>query len=325
MTSPADVLVIDDHLHEAEGFAGLIEAGTGLRADATADPGHAEELVRLGGIKVAVIDQKLDGSTTNGTALFTVLHQIDPDLRGILFSGQYSGREGVQAVEDGMTVLDKDRLEELPSAVTVAYASYLRDMAVKARNNPAGTITARQRFFRPRSVKYEVLTVSPAALGQVGEIVLPGSYETFLKLDAGQEERARVANTTTETVVIERESVTKLETGVGANVHLAKIQESVQTAIQLRESRETATTETVEQQRVYKLPPDSQQGAEPTVRARHFQAAIVYRKERALVRISCDCCGVRLEVLDVLVPTGRHRTRQVDFLSDNEQRTVDTG
>src|SRR4051794_4511388 len=103
-----DVLVADDKRAEGEEFAKYIASKTGLATHFTDDLDEATRVVREEHVKVAVLDQRLEGRAKNGTDLFRDLREIEPQLRGILFSAQSSSADLAAALEQGfVNFLDK--------------------------------------------------------------------------------------------------------------------------------------------------------------------------------------------------------------------------
>ena len=62
--------------------------------------------------------------------------------------------------------------------------------------------------------------------------------------------------------------------------------------------------------------------AETDPRAREILRAPVYRRMRAIIRISCECCNAYRPHFDVRVFTGRYHTRHVDYLGDGTAKAL---
>src|SRR4051812_20847406 len=92
-----EVLVVDDVADAGRSFARYIQGGTGLETGFTDDPQTAIDLAKKYHLKVVVLDQKMPQMT--GTELFKRLRQVEPQLRGILFSGLADTEDVAQAVE----------------------------------------------------------------------------------------------------------------------------------------------------------------------------------------------------------------------------------
>lgn len=323
-----DVLVVDDKVADGRSFTQLIEAETGLKAMFTPDPKRAEEIVRAGQIKVAVLDLVLEGTETSGTKLFRKLRELDADVRGILFTGQYQAEDVIEALDvDFVTVLDKGKVAELSERVLAIYSEYLGDLARRVADTPPAKEVVKRRFAaRGRTVKYEVLAVRRSTFEARDEIVLDDRYVPILKLNVGQTKETHAEAGHTTEVIIEGESSTKLSLGATAEVRaLAKLESAVESVVRIREERRDKTNVTVGEREIYTLPPDQGKGEGRSIRARHIERAPVYVRERAVIRITCGCCGIsRVEPVNVLVPTGAFRERHHDFFSDNTDEYVKT-
>jgi len=324
-----DILVVDDKVREGQSFRKLIEAETGLATVFTRDPAEAEEIVRSGQIKVAVLDQLLEGTTTSGTKLFRQLRKRDPDIRGLLFSGEAKSEDLIEALdEDFVSFLNKNNIAELPERVLSIYGEYLADIAQRVADSPPAKEVIKRRFSaRGRTVRYDVLTVRPATGAGEEEIVREDRYVTVLKLNAGQEKELSVEAGRTTEVIMERESSTKLRLASAAEIKaLTKLESAVESVVKVREARREQAHVKAGEREKYFLPADPAGGSTRSVRARHIERAPVYRRERAVVRVTCECCGIaRLEPVNVLVPTGGFRERHHDYYSDNTDDYVNTG
>ena len=73
-----------------------------LNTRATSNPSEAISLARDPGVKVAVIDEVLTGTGTDGVALGKAIHEIDPHIRWVLLSGEATSAQVTEAYDSGL-------------------------------------------------------------------------------------------------------------------------------------------------------------------------------------------------------------------------------
>jgi CheY-like chemotaxis protein len=317
------VLVIDDDEKAGRAFGRLIEASTGLVTAFTSDPDEALDIVRRNQVGVAVIDQKMPG--TAGTTLFARIRDINPHIRGIMFSGQAEMEDLAEAVElRYCKVLDKSRLAELPDIVWTNYAEVLADSG--ARNTSNARIIGRYRSgFSVRGERVQFRLLAEEDLREESEVISK-NYKTFLRLIAGESRRTSFTFEHESEVVIEDEMQDNVSLTAAIKVQLfSELKTAVQEAYRAKLQQRSKEVRQLIVERSLILSDDaSYQGQ--NIYVREFQAAAVYRRRRYTVEVSCSCCGTnQVFPLVLLVPTGEHETRQVDHLGDNAKHIVDTG
>jgi YesN/AraC family two-component response regulator len=319
-----EILVVEDEQRAGNSFATTIRETTGLDTVYTDNPDKAIEIAKSNHLKVAVLDQQMPRKS--GTDLFRELREIEPDLRGILFSGKAKFEDLTVAIRDDICeFINKNDVAKLPERVMAHYFDALADISQRAAKNPTRLSDYRSGFsWRGPRVQLELLSIMQAP--EEEKVVLDADFKTFLRLDVGETKKESASVRLSSEVLIEQESVSKLSSSAALKYSLiselkAAVETSQREAVKERVSQ---ATERVTEQ-TYTLPPDPA-WVEPSVRARHLQAAPIYKRVRMLVRTNCECCGMtRHESIYALVPTGDIRTRQVDYLSDNTTRIITTG
>ncbi len=326
-----EVMVVDDDVPAGETFAKLIQTATGLATAYIEDPGQAIELVKEHSIKVAVIDQRMPKMT--GTALFAELKELEPDLRGILFSGEAERADLTEALRAHfIDALDKSEVSQLPGLVRKQYLAALADLAGRQYATPERIGERRPRFMtrRPR-VTVDLLSFEDAP-GTEREMWLESELKVHVRLEGGQTKRISRSKIRESELTVESESTIKdsLASGATGNLTLPtpikaaiglKLQSSLETSLRKRaQQRELMRYEDVEEE-TFSLP-EPATGSDP--RAREILRAKIYRRIRAVIHIKCECCSLdKFEVLNLRLFTGRYHTRHKDYLSDGTPRIVD--
>lgn len=326
-----EIIVVDDNVRAGETFAKLIQAATGLMTIYTEDPHQAVELVKENPIKVAVLDQRMPKRT--GTALFEDLKRLNPELRGILFSGEAEREDVAEALRAGfIDALDKNDVSQLPERVRQLYLEALAEIAGRQYAKPEriGEHRSRLRTRRPR-VTMDLLAFEDSP-GTPKEVWLESDLSVAVRLEGGQTKRISRSRISESELIREDESkVTKsrtssasgglsLTTPMKANVG-SQLQSKLESSLRERaQERRLIRYENVEEE-TFELPVPA---AETDPRAREILRAPVYRRMRAIIRISCECCNAdKYDILNVRVFTGRYHTRHVDYLGDGTAKVVD--
>lgn len=329
-----EIMVVDDEPGPGGAFAKLVQSKTGLETVFTEDPAKAIELIKENPIKVVVIDQRLDETNKiTGTALFGKLRSMQPDLRGILFSGTAEGKDYKEAVRAGfIDILDKNDVVQLPERVRQFYAEAIAEIADRQYRNPERIGEYRTPLMARRPpVTVDLLTFEDAP-GTPKETWLESELSVAVRLEGGQTKRISRSKISESELIREEESkVTRSRTSgttgaltlnipVKADIR-AQLQSTLETSLRARaQQRELIRYENVEEE-TFELPLPT---SESDPRAREIMRAPIFRRMRAFIRIRCGCCGSdKYETLNVRVFTGRYHTRHVDLLSDGSPRIVD--
>ncbi|MBB2924010.1 two-component system response regulator [Cellulomonas cellasea] len=330
-TSDTDILVVDDILSAAEDYARLIGANTGLSVEFTNEPARALELVRANRIKVAVLDQRLDGKTPDaGTELYRLLHEIDPLCRAIMLTGEASQAEIGMALTLGFRdYLAKSDIRQLASRVVRQYAAYQAEVASLALASDQPIVLrrpgGRQWFAKRQQATFRLTDVEPID----EEFVDEHEWQSVITVHAGQRETHQFTWETERTITLESETTQRLSDEIGLSVkQVATLQAKLSAELSSRfkevasiRSRTTTTSE-----RTFELPSEPADPTAAHIRLRRVLHAPAYRRVRVNLASSCECCGLRnLVTVDVRIPTGRRALRQEDRWSDGQVKVYDLG
>ncbi|MFF4509134.1 response regulator [Streptomyces sp. NPDC001401] len=317
-----EILVVDDNQRAGRAFARLIQAETGLETVYTNSPEEAVNVAKANHLKVAVLDQRMPLKL--GTDLFLELASIEPDLRGILFSGKVEADDLEEAMRNKFCdFVNKDKVAELSERVREHYFEALADIAKRRSENPIALSNYRSGFsLRGPRVHLELISITESP----EDIWVEEDFRTFMKVDIGGTKRE--VNTTRREleVVIEQESISKLSSNAEFKFEvMSKLQSTVEHSRRKNYKRRASHAIEKAAEETYTLESNPAAG-NGSVRSRHLQAAPIYRRVKLLLRTQCDCCGsMKNEAVYALVPTGDLRTRQIDYLSNNTQAIFDTG
>jgi CheY-like chemotaxis protein len=325
-----EIMVVDDSVRAGETFARLIQATTGLQTIFTEDPRQAVELVKEHPIKVAVLDQRMPKKT--GTALFGELKLLNPELRGVLFSGEAEREDLAEALRAGfIDALDKNDVSQLAGRVWSLYVEALADIASRQYASPQRIGEYRPGLMARPRVTVDVLAFEDSP-GSPKEVWLESDLSVAVRLESGQTKRISRSRISESELIREDESkVTRsrsagvsaglsLTTPIKANVG-SQLQSKLESVLRERaQERQLIRFENVEEE-VFELPLPA---SADDPRAREIARAPIYRRMRAIIRISCECCNAdKYEILNVKVFTGRYHTRHVDQLGDGTSKVVD--
>lgn len=120
-------------------------------------------------------------------------------------------------------------------------------------------------------------------------------------------------------VIVEEEETAKVSASAGLSTHFAgELKSAIESTTSLR--RSARYTERINQLKERKLYLDPADRANDGVRARAYEAAQVYVRKRAVIRISCECCNNR-QIVSIAVKawTGELETRQVDYREEGAE------
>jgi ActR/RegA family two-component response regulator len=321
-----DVLILDDDRGAGQEYARLVERETGLRVVFTDSPKDALELIRTNLVKVAVLDQRI--GATRGTDVFGKLHEIDPLVKGVMFTGQADAAEVGEAMGGGSAqYLSKPDVSKLGGVVLAQYHQYQIEAASAALEHAPVTILTRKHGLPPwrRSVIYQLLK-----LEVVDESFVPlDEWATVVSLQAGETQKHTTTGSFKEVLTLETESQHKLNADLGLKLpEMQVLDVALKQEIQHRLKRST----TIErgsgwsQEHTYQLPPEPDDPSRLHVKSRRIERSPVYRRLKVSLLCRCSCCRtVTIVPLMVSEATGGMATRQVDTRSDGQVFTTDTG
>lgn len=320
------ILVVDDQDGLAKGVATFLSKRTGLSVVSTDDPVRAAELMESNPIRVLVLDQRMP--RTSGTQLYQQLKALNEHVRAIMLTAEANEAEVGEALNLGFNRwVPKGDLDRLAKDVILLNVEYETDVTRSALETGAEVVRLRRRLwpFGKRSLKYQVVSVTTMA----DEFVIPGSWETFRQITAGEEVKETIEYSTKKRVTIERASKEEMASSLHLEAsHLAKLVASIEHKFseEQRESHELESAWTATREVSFRLPQEPADPDMKSIRTRNYQRAPVYRRVRALIRTTYangrapSTCPVI-----ILIPLPKVTTRHEDHLSDGTTRTVATG
>ena len=318
-----EVLFFDDHVTEIEPVARTLQLRTGLETASTDDVDRALEIVRTEHVKVAVLDQRMEERLDlTGTELYDRIHEVDQRVRGIIFSAESDKADVMAANARGLRYLDKGCTpEELAQEVLTQRAHYLADAEHDFDRTAVFIGRYRRQLFPIPGQAVELLTVEDLSAESEARAA---DYVTVFEIGSGRSNRRLGTVVVEHEVQIERESQEELESvlklGGGPVKDLsARVRDSVKERSQVRS---TARTESTLEETVALSEADEQAG----VIHRRIEMAPTFVRRRALMRITCECCGERRVVaLNLRQWSGRYHQRQIDTYRDKSVKTYDLG
>lgn len=319
-----DVLFIDDDLSYAESWAERITEAMRLYARATSVPSEALSLARDPGIRVVVIDEKLDGTGTDGVALGVAIKQIDPRIRWILLSGEATGAEITKAYDTGLQrhIHKNDALDQLSSAIRQYLIQHGTSLTTSIDASASPLFTSKAGRFRRQDIKYYLISVDSVEKDYVAE----NEWVSHTQINSGEDLEEELDITWSRSDTLESTSETKA--GAEAQLGVPKLNASLRSEVTSRES----LTSIISTNKAFKLKRKIRLPAEPSdpnilhIRSRMFQVAPVYVRVGVTVVRRCSCCGHDEPIKGYLYfPRRRYATRQEDFLSDGTSKVTRTG
>jgi CheY-like chemotaxis protein len=317
------VLVVDDDRVAGLDYATLLQRTTGLPALFAASVEEALNAVRTSEISVAVIDQRMEAVLgVSGTQLVEKIRNVDPRVRFIIFSGQAEQEDVEYASDLEVRFLRKQRIEELPGIVHQFYTRYLVDLAGEYENR-----AVRIGSYRPPGIfNRSTVHIDLMAVERVSDEpeAREGDYETIAQLVAGQK---------TETTVVKRYEVERefewerknelqisIPLGSAALGHLAP---SVESSIRERSKVSTRDSSEHTVRVTYSLP---SQDITAGVVMRRIKRAPLFFRMRAIVKLTCDCCGLTdTTLLGFRAWSGFFTELQDDRMKDGKANIIDLG
>lgn len=143
-------------------------------------------------------------------------------------------------------------------------------------------------------------------------------------MDAGGSVSETVTAVFGHEIEIEEESTRQLEsTGLFRDVVIAELKTSLKSAIRERNRTKITQQQTHTSEQRFEVPEKDQLEG---VVAYEIQEAPLYHRKRALVQVSCECCG-HADVVTVgfREPSGQIQRRRVDFLTGDAKRITAIG
>ncbi|MFI5890390.1 response regulator [Actinoplanes sp. NPDC051513] len=321
-----EVLLVDDHLEPMKALARLVGLRTNLTYEVTDSLDRALAVVKSGGVKVAVLDQRLQPTLPmDGTKVFAEIRKIDHRVRGIIISGQSDKADLVELNALGMAYLDRGcSAEELAQEIQNQRIMYLDEAEREYERNArfVGRYVRRRRsiFSSPGQV-VELLGIEP---DNPSPECLDEDYAIVSDIEAGKTLRHVTTVVAENEVSLEQESIAQLESRLGLSGSVVK-EVSARLSDSLRErdnSRQLNRTEQAGEESVSLSEADLAQG----VVHRRVEVAPLYYRRQAILRVTCECCNERRVMsINLRQSTGSYSRRMVDTYRDQSVKTYDLG
>ncbi|MDX6529105.1 MAG: two-component system, OmpR family, response regulator [Blastocatellia bacterium] len=320
-----EILVVDDNLEAAKGFARLIQAQTQLECLAVDDPDKALELISNNPVKVVVLDQKMPRKS--GTELSKDIRMVDPSIRMILLSGEAEPGDVGEAYSVGFVdYLHKGQIAKLSSVVLTHYAGYHVDVSERNRLTAPIALYSERKFPHAfKSVNYSLSSM--VVLDE--EHVPVDKWLTIKEVHAGVPSKEIQKIAIEDRLILEESEEVKLTAKYSFSVPLiSELKARLDAAVTSRYKAQSyaATKQSFEVSKEYKLPEEPVNPDQLHIVSRHYQIAPVYRRLRCILVRSCDCCGLSQYVPIVVYQlTSKVATKQTDYLSNGKVRELSTG
>ncbi|XLE08229.1 response regulator [Streptomyces sp. Pv4-95] len=320
--------MVDDSASMADQLAELIKLRTGLQVLACHTPEEALVAVQEYPIRVALLDQRMP--LRSGTALYSDIRQIAPEVKAVMVTGEASSSEVGQALTLGFSdYVQKGEVSKLPEVVLKWYCQYEIDSAADAASGGFEILEVGRRRFLLFGDRIQYRLVALEVLDDA--YVVPDSWSTVQQINAGQERKCTYSVSVKDTFIVEdsRQYAAKAKGGLAGelskNAKLsASVESAVTRAVKKTRTSEVAVTETEEV--TYRLPEETSDPEVNYVKSRHIQCAPAYKRLRLVVEKSCTCCEQgNFEPLIVLSFGGAYATQQVDYYRDGTSATIATG
>jgi CheY-like chemotaxis protein len=319
----AEILVVDDDGVYAKNLAEWLQSRMPQRVAHTDRKDEAIELVKSTYVRVAVLDQRMRHKLgVDGTELAAEIQTIDERVRVIILSGESDVRDYQKSNELRLRHLVKGDDEALLREIRVSRQQYLLDLERKAeaeaevigRYRPWTVVRGPSVIFKKLLEEY----VSPVP--EVDE----KDFRTLVHVNAGQSVTEADTGTFSYEIEIEEESTRQLEaTGLFRDVIIAQLTASLKSAIRERGRMSITRQEQHASEQRFQVPEkDQAQG----VVAYAIQEAPLYRRKRALIQVSCECCGHQdIVTVGFREPSGQIQRRRIDYLTGDQQRITNIG
>jgi CheY-like chemotaxis protein len=319
----AEILVVDDDGVYAKNLAEWLQNRMPQGVAHTDRKDEAIELVKSTYVRVAILDQRMRRKLgVDGTELAAEIQAIDERIRVIILSGESDVRDYQKSNELRLRHLVKGDDEALLREIRLARQQYLLDLERNAEAH--AEVIGRYRSWtlvRGPSVVFKKLVEEyVSATPEADE----KDFKTLVHVNACQSVTEAETGTFGHEIEIEEESTRQLEaTGLFRNVVIAQLTTSLKSAIRERGRTTVTQQEQHSSEQRFEVPEKDQ--AEGVV-AFAIQEAPLYHRKRALIQVSCECCGHQdVVTVGFREPNGQVQRRRVDYLTGDKQRITDIG
>lgn len=317
----AEILVVDDNLEAARSFAEYITTRLKICAKYESNLSKVLEIVRLGTIKVIILDQRMPDMS--GTELYKKIHEINPYIKAIMLTGEADRGEVAEALSMGYVgYLEKNDVQSLPEQALIAYTKYQTELCSRLDEDNAIPIKIwnplKNRMFL---TKYEICSLQEMEQ----EYIFEDKWKTTLELEAAEKEVDDIYDFSTEIILQEDARVNSSLNSVLSLKYVSSFKAEINNAIThyLGETHKWSLRKSKRVKTIYRL----QDGVEEGKRAikKVYERNPVYIQYYILIRKICRICGkVQLVPLYLYKPVAKEKTRVRIYFSDGHNIYIDT-
>jgi CheY-like chemotaxis protein len=319
----AEILVVDDEALYARNLAEWLQNRMPQRVAHTDRKDEALAQVRSTYVRVAILDQRMRPKLdVDGTELAAEIQKIDERVRVIILSGESRVQDYQKSNELRLRHLVKGDDEGLLREIRLALQQYLLDLERKAQSESEVIGRYRPRtLFRGPAVVFTMLLEETVSTTPEAD---DRDFRTLVRVNAGQEVTETVTSTFGHEIEIEEESTRQLEaTGLFRDVVIAQLTTSLKSSIRERVRTKVTQQEQHSSEQRFEVP--EKDLAEGVV-AYAIEEAPLYHRKRALIQVTCECCGHQdVVTVGFREPSGQVKQRRVDYLKGDTQRVTDIG
>lgn len=318
----AEILVVDDDGMYARNLAEWLKNRMPHGVTHTDDRSKALELVKSSYVRVAILDQRMKHKLgVDGTELAAQIQAIDSRIQVIILSGESDVRDYQKSNELRLRHMVKGKDEELLREIRIARTQYLIELERDAETGAKIIGRYRPSIIRRPPVIFKKLVeeyVSPDPQAEESD------FRTVMHVVAGQSVTETESITFGQEIQIEEETTRQLE--ASSMFHHAVISQltlSLKSAIRERGQASLTRQEQRSSQQSFEVPEKDQARGVVSVA---IQEAPLYYRKRALIQVTCDCCGHQdVVTVGFREPTGQFKRRRIDYLSGSKKNITDIG
>jgi ActR/RegA family two-component response regulator len=322
-----DVLFIDDDLVFAQAWCERVVETMQVKAYATASPEEAIRLAHNPGVKIAVIDEVLTGTGTDGVSLGLAIRGVDPRVRWILLSGEATGSQITVAYDSGLQrhIHKNDAMTALSDAIHQYLIEYRTALAKPIDDAGPPLFIKRTNLFRRQEVRYYLVSLDSIDR----DCVVDGEWRSHTQVNSGEklEETLQISWSRSDSLEFSSETQLSSEARLGSAT-VVKLSAALRSEVTQKEQLTTilSTQRSFKLVRTLSLPREPADPSVLHISSRMFQVAPVYVHVVVTIVARCSCCGNDEPLKGHLyLPRSRYATRQEDFLSDGSKRITMTG
>lgn len=318
-TNNYEILIVDDDSAAAQTFAELIDSQLNIKVLCTTEPDEALEHIKVGSIKVAILDQRMP--KMSGTDLFSKIKALNPYIRAIMLTGEASREEVAKALQMGYCdYLEKNQISDLSKKTINALAKYEIEISkTQSSFNPVQI-----KMYLPWNNKCFTKRVYVISLIKGEELHL-GKWHITLDLDASEmevEDSYTFENEIILSAELEQKSTMLL---AFSNLKMVDLKSQIDNVIMQKYSSTFKTKFAKTQRRKIKY--NLQEGAEngKSVVKKVFERTPMYAKFTVVIREDCSICGgSKIKIFDVYKQIPKTQSRVTLYYSNGTKSTVIT-